>query len=450
VHALAKYLRGHAEPETALAARVSARYARVLVVPAYREGTAFLDGYVRAAAAAPDKTLCVVVANGPIAASDDERAEDVRTLDGLVARLADAAVLTASGAPRAWLGALDEHLDVLVVDRVSEGARFPPKRGVGLARKIGADLALALHAAGSVASPLLHFTDADAELPEDYFVRPIPDDIAAVVYPFTHTPTADVRVSRATALYEVSLRYYVAGLAWAGSPYAFHTIGSTIAVSAEAYAAVRGVPPREAAEDFYLLNKLAKVGCLFRAPGAPIRLRSRTSNRVPFGTGASVDAFSTDDVVFYAPRCFDVLRLVLTAFDAFAEHAEVARFYETLASLGDARETVLRVLGEFATEEALVGAGREAKTPLARRVRAHSFFDAFRALKVIHAVRDHVAPSIPFRSALALAPFVPREAAISVDASFWESARAVLDLADHALPASLGPAVRAARFTASS
>ena len=61
-------------------------------------------------------------------------------------------------------------------------------------------------------------------------------------------------------LYEYSLRYYVAGLTYAQSPYAFHTIGSTMAVNAEHYASVRGFPRREAGEDFYLLNKLAKVG----------------------------------------------------------------------------------------------------------------------------------------------------------------------------------------------
>ena len=61
---------------------------------------------------------------------------------------------------------------------------------------------------------------------------------------------------------------------YARSPYAFHTIGSTMAVSANHYAKVRGFPKREAGEDFYLLNKLAKVktlgaqGCSRRRSGS--------------------------------------------------------------------------------------------------------------------------------------------------------------------------------------
>ncbi len=69
-----------------------------------------------------------------------------------------------------------------------------------------------------------------------------------------------MRVFLATQLYELSLRYYVAGMKFARSPYAFHTIGSSMAVSPVHYARVRGFPKREAGEDFYLLNKLAKLG----------------------------------------------------------------------------------------------------------------------------------------------------------------------------------------------
>ena len=46
------------------------------------------------------------------------------------------------------------------------------------------------------------------------------------------------------------MSYYVAGLAMAGSGYAHHSLGSTIAVHAKSYAAVRGYPKRSAGEDF--------------------------------------------------------------------------------------------------------------------------------------------------------------------------------------------------------
>ena len=63
------------------------------------------------------------------------------------------------------------------------------------------------------------------------------------------------------------MSYYVAGLAMAGSRYAHHSLGSTIAVHAKTYAAVRGYPKRSAGEDFYLLNKICKLAPVERLAG---------------------------------------------------------------------------------------------------------------------------------------------------------------------------------------
>jgi hypothetical protein len=56
--------------------------------------------------------------------------------------------------------ALFEHPQgtLLVIDRASPGHELPPRQGVGLARKIAADLALALLAGGSIESPWIHCT----------------------------------------------------------------------------------------------------------------------------------------------------------------------------------------------------------------------------------------------------------------------------------------------------
>src|SRR6185503_7192191 len=91
---------------------------------------------------------------------------------------------------------------------------------------------------------------------------PAPHDRSTVLltYPFVHVPSGESAVDRAHNIYEVFLRYYVLGLAAAGSPWAMHTIGSSLAVDLDAYAAVRGVPRRDAAEDFYLVSKVAKLG----------------------------------------------------------------------------------------------------------------------------------------------------------------------------------------------
>ena len=118
------------------------------------------------------------------------------------------------------------------------------------------------------------------------------------------------KAERALA-YEATLRYYVLGLRHARSPHAFHTIGSTISVCPHAYAAVRGVPKRAAAEDFYLLQKLRTIGTIEHVRTEPIIVSPRTSHRVPFGTGPAVAAAASLDDPWmlrtYDPRAFDDL-----------------------------------------------------------------------------------------------------------------------------------------------
>ncbi|HVU05201.1 MAG TPA: hypothetical protein VHE30_25810 [Polyangiaceae bacterium] len=409
MEAVGKYLEGHAEPEVRLAPFVAGTYRRALVVPACREEPSLLDGYVTAAQTSGGQTLAVLVVNGADDAPPDVAAANVAFLDALRGRLKR--VRDLPGPPTAFLGTLPRaSLDVLVIDRASPGAEVPRKEGVGLARKIGLDLALALHESGRVESRVLYGTDADATLPDAFFDRPDLDDrpgVAAAVFPFWHDASDDLALSEATALYELSLRYYVEGLAWAGSPYAFHTLGSATAVVAGAYAAVRGAPKREAAEDFYLLNKIAKVGAVVRAPGAPVRLRSRRSDRTPFGTGAAVSAaLSGDPPRFHAPECFVAVKTTIELLDEFAADADVARFFQGVNErLGAASEPARRLLTELGAEAAFAAAATEAKTEDARRRRVHTWFDAFRTLKLVHAVEEHAFPRLTAEDAFARAPF---------------------------------------------
>jgi hypothetical protein len=400
VHAVRKYLAQRAEPEAKLAAHFDGVYERCLVVPACRERASLLDGFSRAAVTSSGRTLCILVVNVRENASTEEHAAS----DAFLAELA-----TLRGA-RAVSPSRDGAFDVLVVDRASEGRRFPPKSGVGLARKVGMDVALALHAAGKVRARMIHSTDADATLPDAHFERPeLASGAGAVVFPFWHEPSVDLAVTRATALYELSLRYYVAGLAFARSPYAYHSLGSTMAVDVESYAAVRGVPDREAGEDFYLLGKVAKVAPLVRATIPALALQSRASDRTPFGTGAGVaEGLDEPDRAFYAPETFVALGRWLDALDVLADTGSVERF--------DAERGGLAVHEWDAARAALLGqrgrdsfthAVRDALSPSARRVRVHEWFDAFRTLKFVHALRDAVHVSVPFRDALARAPFSP-------------------------------------------
>ena len=238
--ASAQYRQRHAEPESSVASLCTEAFDFVLVVPAYAESPAFVDGY-RAAAHNAGRVLIIVVLNGRAGAAAAVHASNADCFRDLCARFSQQEV-----GRGAWLGR-DAGLSVLVVDRFTADHRLPTRHGVGLARKIGADVALELIAKGQVRHPFIAMTDADAHLPEDYFARiaDVEPECSGAVFPFWHEPGGQRDMDRATALYEIRLRYFQRGLRWAHSPYAFHTVGSTMVVHALYYALVRGVPRRK-------------------------------------------------------------------------------------------------------------------------------------------------------------------------------------------------------------
>jgi hypothetical protein len=176
------------------------------------------------------------------------------------------------------------NIDILIVDLSQEPWLIPADQGVGLVRKIGADIALYLISNGKITCPWIHATDADARVPDDYFLRATEAQIgingnslppSCFIYPYQHIPDPDMeqhdhqRYWSALTDYELWLRYYVAGLEWAGSSYAYPSIGSLLAFDALAYARIRGFPKRMAGEDFYFQNKLAKMGSMITLQGWP-------------------------------------------------------------------------------------------------------------------------------------------------------------------------------------
>ena len=190
------------------------------------------------------------------------------------------------------LSQLNNACSVLCVDlEILEGPT-PAKEGVGRARRIGCDLALQLQQTGAINTAWIYSGDADAIWPADLFNTTWPDEASAVAVPFSHRfdnadkhqSPSELAIARATQLYELKIHHYALHLQAINSPYGFHTLGSSCLFKASAYAAVRGMPLRSAAEDFYLLNKLAKVGPVHGAQGNGVTITPRLSTRVPFGT----------------------------------------------------------------------------------------------------------------------------------------------------------------------
>ncbi|NQX90120.1 MAG: hypothetical protein HRT77_15820, partial [Halioglobus sp.] len=309
--ALQRYLQRHIERGLP-AANGTRCWQQVLVIPAYRESPALL-GNLRRLPSGPGKTLVILVLNRP----DQDRDT-----------LANAALRNAvHGQPAldCSLFALNQYSELYLLDLEQLRGTTPASQGVGLARKTGCDLALQWMSQGAISDEWIYCTDADALLPPGYFerLRHVAKDTGAAVFPFQHVNGDSYRCDRATALYELRLHHHVLGLEYAGSPYAYHSLGSCLALRGNHYAQVRGFPRRAGGEDFYLLNKLRKLGPIDRLKGAPIRIRSRLSSRVPFGTGPAVRNIATEEqpeaaAVFYHPVCYHVLSLLLRALTELA------------------------------------------------------------------------------------------------------------------------------------
>jgi hypothetical protein len=336
---------------------------------------------------------------------------------------------------------------VVVIDRSAPGRYLPEGQGVGLARKIGNDFVLRLHAAGRLASGWIHNTDADTVLANDLFdqTQSLKDDrLAAAIYSYEHRLDPDPELALAARLYEISLRYYVLGLAWAGSPYAYQAMGSCVAVRPFAYAAVRGFPRKNAAEDFYVLDKLAKVGPIARLSGTPFLLEGRISERVPFGTGKALSQLVGKRGALAGFRLYHPL--------TFAHLAAWLRALQSVARSGGRLEAALEELppenpffraellvgslekmGAFtALREAIAKSSGDAPTMLRH---FHTWFDAFRTLKLIRALQAGGLAALPWREALAEAPFTGLSASTQDEP---ETLRALLAAEERRLPRDTG------------
>ncbi len=329
-------------------------YQHALVVPLYDEDPCSIDRILTKISGTP---LVVAVVNVP-----------------------DDAPIPARERTRKLLPELTDRPDTIVVDRASAGHELPRRQGVGLARKIGTDLALKIYAAGQIRSPWLYQTDADAILPANYFDVPLPDR-GAVVFGHTHkSPDPDLQA--AADLYDAHMNHYVAGLKRAGSTYAFQTLGSTIAIHAETYAGVRGYPRRNAAEDFYLLNKTAKTDGVTSIDDVCVTLYARTSERVPFGTGPALKQILEDrkrgePYRSYHPGTFDLLDKALRYLELLTERPDVSSDNEKVAA-------VFSDLGFETLRPRLIDKYR---SPERRAEVLIQWFDGFRTLRFIHEAR---------------------------------------------------------------
>ena len=287
--------------------------------------------------------------------------------------------------------------NISFIDAASPGKELPENSGgVGLARKIGMDLALTVFDYASGNKKILICTDADCTFQNNYLSEIINhfnnDNLSAAVINYEHDISGNDENTKAIICYEYYLRYYVFGLKYADSPYSFHTIGSTTACDQESYVKVEGMRKQKAAEDFYFLQKLAKITDVKKISSTTVYPSGRASWRVPFGTGQRVSRFLSgehEEYTLYNPESFEILMQWLTIlnnnYNLISEYLNEAEkvhpeLYRFLIKQEFDRD-FSRILNHAKDEKQL-------------KLQKKQWFDGFRTLKLIHHLRDNSFPNL--------------------------------------------------------
>lgn len=354
-----------------LAGDPAGAYHGAVVIPSLAEGPSLfrtLDCLADNPAEQRARYLVIVVVNQRQDAAPALRRGNLRDLQELSRQASH------SGLHLAW------------VDAASAGLELPSRQGgVGLARRIGCDLALE-HLDWS-GRPLLVSLDADTLVEPNYLAVVTAHFAAAnagaAVLPFRHQPAGGPAQQTAIDRYELFIRCHALGLARAGSPYAFTAVGSAMAARAMTYVRCGGMPRRQAGEDFYFLQQAVKTDGVARLCGTRVRPSARLSGRTPFGTGQSITTQLDENsrpLLFYPAAAYRIIE----------------RWLRTASQLADAPKTDLSgraaevspALDAFLAENRFPEAWQRIRQTHAgsqARLRAfHIWFDGLKTLRLLH------------------------------------------------------------------
>lgn len=409
-----KYLQNYAEVEAQQLSFFppNLTFQHCVVIPAFEENVTFVHQFINGQLASQN-VLVIIVINQPdnyhtsYLSAENKQQQLFKALLSLgrVIRLGEQLNLIAFN---------NNTNHCLVVDRFS--VPIPIKQGVGLARKIGCDIALQLITNKKINSHFIASTDADATLPAQYFT--VQDKLnqqakkySAAYFNFKHV-SDNPNIHHANRQYEQALKYFSNGLRYANSAYAYFTIGSVIVLNTEKYAQVRGFPKRSAGEDFYLLNKLAKLGDFHFFSDVAIKLNARISTRVPFGTGPAVKNIleleaQNKPYCYYNPQVFEELKQLNEHTKQLFNH--LFDIDTWLANLSKVNQQALKSISfkqfiiQYISKQDITKHEKASEIQFFKQW--HVWFDAFKTLKFIHALRDAGITDITLDEALTRANF---------------------------------------------
>lgn len=276
-----------------------------------------------------------------------------------------------------------------------EENKLPKKHaGVGLARKIGMDEAVRRFESVNNKEGIIACFDADALCELNYLVeiekhfKENPKSPACSIH-FEHPIEGNEfseEIYNGITQYELHLRYYKNGLTYAGLPFAFHTIGSSMAVRSEAYQKQNGMNKRKAGEDFYFLQKLIPLGNFTELKTTKIIPSPRVSDRVPFGTGKAMQNWldgEKQELLSYNPKSF----------------IDLKQFCDSVTDLYNNKNAIPKTVQAFLDTIDFEGNLLNIKKNSASQMHFYEvffkWFNAFKVLKYMHFARDNYYADVP-------------------------------------------------------
>ena len=207
-------------------------------------------------------------------------------------------------------------LNLLVINRSSESFALA-EMNVGLARYELFKIAFKEVRISSRA--LCLFLDGDTLCGQDYLAiisQQLQSGFCVGHCKVIHQKSSIIAQQEAIDFYENYLYNYVEGLKFAGSAYAYYTVGSSIVCRREVIEKCGRVMRKKAAgEDFYFLQEARKSFGEVVELAAEVYPSARISDRVPFGTGKAVEKIMLEqDFKVYGRVVFVELKKVLDLF----------------------------------------------------------------------------------------------------------------------------------------
>jgi len=258
-----------------------------------------------------------------------------------------------------------------------------------MARKIGMDEAVQRFNAIDKPDGVIISTDSDCLFSANYLQRiesafRIKSCFAATLN-FKHRidEMEDPKQKLGIQLYEDYLHYYKKAHDFAGYPDSIYTIGSAFAVRAGAYVKQGGMNRRQAGEDFYFLYKLTNHGPITEIEDAFVYPSARVSDRVPFGTGASMTKWMNDSEDLSLTYNFAAFIDLKSLFDRVDSLFQISTesYFQFITGLPFSVQEYIQTL-EFKDKLAEINQNSSSLTSF--RKRFFQFFDAFIILRFLN------------------------------------------------------------------